>query len=352
MTIRLKWLWLALVLAPVLSTRGADPYEQLAEQLTALLGTTNLPVGMGNFPYQDTEQLSKFSELIRERLAAALVNSGKIRLVLPSQIAVLQREGMFQGPVPLDPGLPLQPVKSPQLTALVRGRYYVKDTSVIVKPELLLLESGKVLPGTPFSLGDQRGISADWLIADELMPLNFEASQKNIQDVAARSQGMRHDFPIELAVKQARRDFTEGDSEAYYIRPKVGCFVAVFDHQVDGSSVLLFPNAYELDTFMPPQVFNEIPRANTNGFFLRIAEPFGADVIQIIACTRNSPLHREMARLAQETPKRIALATVPREVIADAISNAKLSTTDGDGQPQAQWSEARLVICTRPKPRR
>ena len=347
---RLQLLLLAVASVAAFTVKGADPYTQLAEELTAPLGTNKPPVGVGNFPYQDTEQLSKFSGVIRERLTATLATSGRIRLVLPSRIAALQKEGVFQGPAPLDPDVPPRPVNSPQLKALVRGRYYLRETNVIIKAELLLLESGKVLPTAEVSLGSQRDVSPGWLGEAELVPFNFEVGQKNILDVLTRSREMRHDFPIALAVKEAKREFLEGDSVSYYIQPKVACHIAVFDHQVDGSTVLLFPNAHNTNTFIPPQVFTEIPGANASGFFLRIAEPFGADVIQIIACTKNSLLHQEMARLAQETPKKIALAMVPRGVIGEAIGNMRPRATDGDAQFKPQWTEARLVICTRPKP--
>jgi hypothetical protein len=333
-----------------LTAVGADPYTQLAEQLSAPLGTNTQRVGMGNFPYQDTEQLSKFSGVIRERLAAALAASDNVRLVLQSRIAILQKEGVFQGPAPLDPDTVAQPVNSSQLNALVRGRYYLKEGNVIIKPELLLLESGKVLPTAEVSLGSQRDVSPGWLGDAELVPFNFEAGQKNILDVTTRSQRLRHDFSIDLAVKEAKRDFFEGDSISYYIQPKIACHVAVFDHQVDGSTVLLFPNAHNTNTLVEPQPSTEIPGVNASGFYLRIAEPFGADVIQIIACSRNSLLHQKLARLAHETPKKVALAMVSRDVIAEAIGSPRSQTIAGD-QRQPQWTEARLVICTRPKPK-
>jgi hypothetical protein len=93
----------------------------------------------------------------------------------------------------------------------------------------------------------------------------------------------------------------------------------------------------------------EIPEYNTEGFYLRIGRPFGADVIQIIACTEDNALHRKLTQMAQETPKFLALPQVPRRLVVEEVNRIGRSAWGQARGAQPRWSEARLVVCTYPK---
>ena len=69
------------------------------------------------------------------------------------------------------------------------------------------------------------------------------------------------------------------------MRPDKDCYVAVLGHYIDGNTVLLFPNEYKTSNFITANSSIDIPGDNDQKFELYIREPFGTDIVQVVACT-------------------------------------------------------------------
>jgi hypothetical protein len=141
----------------------------------------------------------------------------------------------------------------------------------------------------------------------------------------------------------ARRDYAGGEQVAYRLRSLVGCHVAVFCHQVDGSTVVLFPNAWNQDTWVPADKTVEIPGTAKHGFEIVVGPPYGADVMQVVACTTRSALHR----LVQEISAR--KGTLTRGMFVKGIADGLTDTGAAPDAAPPRWSEAHLVVCTYPR---
>jgi len=383
-------IWGAGILPPAF---GSDAGDRMAQQLFAAGTNPPMSVAAGNFLYQDTDQLSAFSSLLHDQTEKALARTAGVRLVSYNRLVELQFENMrsgseTRGAFPLDPGQTIKPMRIQGVQALVRGRYFVQPTNVVIHAELVMLETAGIISKAEVSMSGEEVSALRRLAAPEAMPINFAAGGKlplmtpgmmpdmapfnfaaggklpllplgmmpdmapynfwtgesNIFDVAYRLSSVPHDFGIEVVVEECKRRFAGGESINYRIRPQMACHVAVFDHEVDGSTVLLFPNSYQTNTLMPGGAYSEVPGYNRDYFCLRIGRPFGADVIQIIACTEKSALHMKMEQAAQTVPRSVVLAGVPRRALAEELRGIRF-----DAGAKVKWAETRLVLCTYPK---
>jgi hypothetical protein len=138
----------------------------------------------------------------------------------------------------------------------------------------------------------------------------------------------------------------EGETISYVIKPTADCHVAVFCHQSDGETVVLFPNSYSQDTLVKAGHTVAIPGIAKAGFEIVIGPPFGSDRVQVIACTRQSLLHSlalTEARKSAAKGQQFAVATrgqALRGLIDAPLANA----SDSDPTRPIEWAETTLVV--------
>ena len=115
----------------------------------------------------------------------------------------------------------------------------------------------------------------------------IEVSRKIAEEIPNRK--------IALAVRSTdgRKNYFPGENLSITLRAEKECYLAIFYHYTDGSTDLLFPNPYLPDLFVPANEYVKIPDESnkTKGFQLEVSEPFGSDVIQLIACTDKEQLN-------------------------------------------------------------
>lgn len=341
---------------------AADPYLDMAKRLAAEGQAAPVPVGVGNFLFEDTELMTPFSSVLREEMSRALAQTGKFRVISRDRLAELQAEGRFQDRQALEPGVATRGLRIENVKALVRGRFYYRYPEVTVWTELALLEGGDiqkakaVVPVEQISarIWPDGGAAAvapprmEQLIA----PQNAVASQANLQDVQKRLLKAPSDFRVNLAVREGKRNFSEGETISYRVTSDTGCHIAIFCHQVDGSSVLLFPNRFKTETWVPAGTAVDVPAAGADNFRLAIQEPWGADVVQVVACTRKTSLHQMVSQMASAIPKGQAVRGMDRGMVVqglnDSLSGAPVGVTvESSGPPR--WATAHVVVCTYPK---
>ena len=155
-------------------------------------------------------------------------------------------------------------------------------------------------------------------------------------------------FDVGLRIVGGRRDFAKGEKITLAVRPSRDCYVAVLDHQYTGETVLLFPNRWRRDTFASADRELTIPDDRMD-FTLDVSEPFGADTIQVFACTSREELEKLIDRRSLDRGE--AFATLNRGVLAEGvrgISVKRKRPAQGTGNAPVAWGQASITIYTHP----
>jgi len=337
-----------------------DPYSYLATELSRYVLTNAASIGLGNFVYENTEQMSPFSSLLRDQLKVALSRNPRFKLITREALADLQKEGQLQSLSILDPGAQKPKIAVKGVEGIVRGRFFYKYPDVTVFAELMWLDGGEVksvqvvVPakdvGAQIWPANQPDQVNKERISSAVVPQNVEKSGQNISDVENRIKSVPCDFDISLSILEGKRDFAEGETISYRIHVTESCHVAVFCHQVDGSTVVLFPNPHSADTFVQKDKDVQIPGTSRSGFELVIGPPYGADVVQVIACTKRSHLHQMLADFAKEDAGKSSYRGLTRGIFVQGIEKS-LSESEGASEPSGppRWSESHIVVSTYPK---
>lgn len=335
-----------------------DPYMSIAQDLARYVDKSPFNVGVGNFLYENTEQMSAFSSLLRDELARVLPETGKFKVITRSRLADLQNEGKFKETTIFEPGTTNRPVKIKEIQGIVRGRFYYKYPDVTISAELVWLEGGdiknakvkipvkdigaKIWPAAIKALTETQ-------IASAVEPQNVKKSTANIEDIESRIKKVPHDFALNLMILEGKRDFAQGETISYRVWASEPCHIALLCHQVDGSTVVLFPNGFCGSTWIPARKKVDIPGAARAGFEITITPPFGADVVQVIGCTKKSALHQMIEGcVAAEQMKGMAYRGISRGMVVQAVEDS-LTESASDSSGPRRWAEAHIVVCTYPK---
>jgi hypothetical protein len=335
-----------------------DPYVGLAQDLAGYVKQDPVEIGIGDFLYEDTALLSPFSSLLREELERALPKTGKFKVITRSRLADLQIEDRFQTQQAFEPGVTTRGLKISAVKALVRGRFYYKYPVVTVSAELVWLEGGEVQK-TKLTLPVETISTRIWpdtkskeeaMLANVVRPQQVAASVTNVLDVSSRLSKVPHDFPIQLVVNEGKRDFAEGETISYRVQSATACHIAILCHQVDGSTVMLFPNEYQRETWVAAGTGVTIPVAGKDNFQFKVQQPFGADVVQVIACTKRSALHQLIQQQAAQITKGMGVRGLDRGIVVEAVAGSLAGGAgSGDGAGPTRWAESHIVVCTYPK---
>jgi hypothetical protein len=339
--------------APAKVTAPApDPFERLAEELThgATSDGEKINIGVGNFAYENTDLLSPFSSFLREELEVALGKTGRTKVVTRDRIADLQMEGKFQNKELLEPGTGVEKVSVEGIKGIVRGRFYLSGDKITVYSELVWLEGGEVrktrltIPAQDvrarvFPEGAARGD-----LVQVVKPQNLEQSLANVQEIAAnRLSTVPKDFGVQLFTVDGKRAYAAGETVAFRVRAERDCHVAVICHQSDGTSVVLFPNRWAGNTLVTAGKPMDVPGTHKSGFEIEIGPPYGSDVVEVLACSQPSELHRSLSKYAAQAE---TYQTLTRGMAAKGIQSA----VGGSGSGALLWGRDSIVVSTFPKP--
>jgi hypothetical protein len=117
------------------------------------------------------------------------------------------------------------------------------------------------------------------------------------------------------------------------------CHVAVFFYGADGSTMLLFPNAWNKETWILKDLLNDIP---AKGYDYRVAPPFGADLLQVVACSQASEFHTKVQGYLSKASDLGPFFNLRPDDMTELI--ALLPTSAEPHAHEARWSESHLVI--------
>ena len=284
-----------------------DPYTKLASDLATDSPDGKVNIGVGNFAYENTDLLSPFSSLLRDELEIALGETGKFKVVTRDRLADLQLEGKFQGKQILEPGTGVEKVTIEGVKGIVRGRFYNSGNDITVYAELAWLEGGEIrkarltipLDKVKAKIWPDPAAAASKNMGNILKPQNVEQSLANVQEIAnGRLAKIPKDFQVEVFTTDGKRAYAEGENVSFRVRSSEECHIAVICHQSDGTSVVLFPNRWCSNTLVAANKAIDIPGTHKSGFEIEIAPPFGSDVVEVIACSKPSELHKTLSQFA------------------------------------------------------
>ena len=340
------------------STPKPDPFAKLAKELAEEAPGEEVNIGVGNFAYENTDLLSPFSSMLRDELEIALGETGKFKIVTRDRLADLQMEGKFQGKGVLEPGTGVDKVSIEGVKGIVRGRFYATGDEVTVFAELAWLEGGEIKKARLAIPSDEVKAkiwpdpeqAAGKQLAGAIKPQNVEQSLASIQDIAgSRLADVPKDFQVEVFTTDGKRAYAEGETVSFRVRSAEECHIAVLCHQSDGNTVVLFPNRYANNTLIPANKPIDVPGTHKSGFEIEIGPPFGSDVVEVIACSKPSELHKALAEHAASADAQQPVQVLTRGMAVKGIDSALSTPKTGDGAP-LRWGQDSIVVSTFPKP--
>lgn len=333
-------------------------YGKLASDLATDSPDGKVNIGVGNFAYENTDLLSPFSSLLRDELEIALADTGKFKIVTRDRLADLQLEGKFQGKQILEPGTGVEKVTIEGVKGIVRGRFYNSGSDITVYAELAWLEGGEIrkarlsipLDKVKAKIWPNPETASSKNLTNVLKPQNVEQSLANVQEIAnGRLAKVPKDFQVEVFTTDGKRAYAEGDNISFRVRSSEECHIAVLCHQSDGTSVVLFPNRWCSNTLIPANKAMDVPGTHKSGFEIEIGPPFGSDVVEVIACSKPSELHKTLSQFAAKPDEKQPFQVLTRGMVAKGIDSSLAATKATDSAP-LRWSQDSIVVSTFPKP--
>lgn len=333
-----------------------DPFSKLGEDVISSLSIETTPVrlGVGNFLYKDTEMMSPFSSRIREEIEMKLSQNKGIEVVTRDRISELEDEVQFQKSYCLvEPGTKVNDLKIKGIEGIIRGRFYVEGKNVVIYTEVVWLSGGKVdkmktvCPLKDFAnIYPQNQKEGNQLKSEWIVPQNTEASRQGIEEVCHQNLlKIKHGINLKLRTSNGERIYREGDSVSFLVKADRDCHIAVICHQTDGTSIVLFPNQWHRNTLIPADRTIEVPGAQKSGFEIEIGEPFGSDIVQVVACTDENALHREIKVMVSKTTEDEPYSTMTRGMFVKKANVAIQESQVG----KIQWGENHIIVSTHPK---
>lgn len=340
---------------PSASSGGGDPYISLAQALAqASGGDAKINVGIGNFVYEDTDLLSPYSAMLKDELGIALPKAGKFEVITRERIADLQNEGKFQAKDIVEPGTEVKKVQIEGVQGIIRGRFYYKAPNLTIFAEYANLDGGEVrkvkviIPASEVAARiwpSDTGKQGQPEIA--IAPQALKESTASVQEVESRVKKVDKNFGLQITTTDGKRGYAEGETVSFRVRADHDCYIAVIDNQVDGSGILLFPNGFNSENYLPAGKAIDVPGTVKHGFEIQISPPFGSDVVQVIACTRKDELQKVISNFPSSTAQN-PYTTVRTRGMKVAAAEEGPKNASLDNQP-AQWSEDHIVVSTYPK---
>jgi hypothetical protein len=187
-----------------------------------------------------------------------------------------------------------------------------------------------------------------------LTPVGSDIGRKNFQEVNITRPGgrLRSDFIFEARTKDSRNLYFEGEQVVYDVFSERDCHVAILAHFCDGTSYQLFPNGFCKDTAVKAGQWVQIPGPKKVGFKFTVAEPYGIDVVHIMAAESPEQL-QELFNVKYPNKGDSPYPSLQRGSTVDCLKRGQVVVADTQASapdsPKARVAVKQLQINTRPK---
>jgi hypothetical protein len=170
----------------------------------------------------------------------------------------------------------------------------------------------------------------------------WNASIASMQEMRRQERKIPRQFALALSTVSGQNQFREGDTIAFSVTAEKDCYLLLLDHMSDGTTVLLFPNRFNPDSFVKKGQRIEIPAPENAAFKLLVSPPFGDDRIEAIASTKKSSLHAKFSDLVEDLPGAQDVAVMSRGIFVQGLGTA----VDSAPVTGIQWSQTEITIST------
>lgn len=169
-------------------------------------------------------------------------------------------------------------------------------------------------------------------------------STANLKDIEKIAAGIKGVFKLSICTSDKKTEYYEREKIRFNVLSEKNCHIAMFIHQSDGTSILIYPNRWSQDTWIPSGRVLTVP-ADKDKFEFLVSPPYGDDVVQVIACTNRNALIDRIDRELKKISATQDFAVIERGVIVKEINS---SQTVGDSKGPLEWGEAHFMISTFP----
>lgn len=180
-----------------------------------------------------------------------------------------------------------------------------------------------------------------WRIAGGVLVLamtGLAGGQERADARGALVQGVRNPnqaFQVRVSVDHENRVYEEGDELTATVRSSSDGFLYLFYLNANQQLTCLFPNQFQQNNRIRKDADTVVPAPEGATFRIRIAAPFGQEVLKAVVT-------KERIRLDDDQLRKEAMTPVKFANIKDAVVEAV-------GMAPAKWAEHSVVLTTIPK---
>ncbi len=283
----------------------SDDVEKLIYELSSkLLPTRPIAVGLGSLFYGDSKISSDFAYHFASEVESAATNVDNFTLIARARLNEILKEQELQMTDLIDPDTVKRVGKITGLDATLTGSYSIWEEdkvgvkTVRIKAKLIRIEDAHTFAVTALIGGIPKSVT--------IKPPDYEAQKQRINEKIKNwlperpnsvSDGVKplgnsesiSDFHVTIEPDRTEA-YRRGEELTLYVKSNVDCYIEIYDIAPDGSTHLIFPNEYWLDShsqndnFIQANVRTPIPYDSS--FNLEIFPPFGTDTMKLIASTK------------------------------------------------------------------
>lgn len=228
-----------------------------------------LRVLVGTLHYEDTKFSGTFAAYAEQAVSARLAAQGNARIL---DKAALRDILGAQGPE-VDMGQALQ------AQAVIHGTYFDLGSEVKLTLRATSVEGEELAAATvriPAAKIHQAKLT--------LRPDNYAQAKKLLEIGTVQVQ----DSALRIKLAADRGDgglYRKGDKLYLFLKANLDCYAKIIYHQVDGTPVVIFPNAHHPDSRILKDRLYQIPPSAT-AFSFEVVPPFGTELIRVMASTK------------------------------------------------------------------
>ena len=154
---------------------------------------------------------------------------------------------------------------------------------------------------------------------------NAQKSMENIQSIEKISKAMPENFKLTLSCNGDGDSFFEGESMIFNVTSSEDAYIILIGHQIDGSSVLLFPNQNEMNNLVKANAHFTFP--TKSNYDIQVQEPFGRDILQIVAFKEKESLEKFLKDINTQQLQGLPYSIIDRSKMIEASQKIKGSSS-------------------------
>lgn len=271
--------------------RFGDDVGKIINELSSKVDweDSSIYVGIGSFFYGESKITSDFAYHFTSEVESAATSVGKFRLVSRKRLDEILKEQELQMTDLIDLETVKRIGKIKGLDAVLTGSYSCWGDDVRVKAKIIRIEDAQMCVVTE-SIG---GIPENLVVKPSKYETHKERIEKidNVLPEREKVEEPETNSDFHLTIEPGKTEpYREGENLTLYVKSEVDCYIEIYDIAPDGSTHLIFPNEFWLESHSPNDNFIKAgvrtPIPYDNSFTLQVFPPFGIETMKLIASTK------------------------------------------------------------------